>query len=229
MKARMLLLTLALCFAGTALSFAQSPQMGTWKLDEAKSKIPAGLVKNSTVVYATDGDNVKVTTDGTTGDGKPMHTEWTGKFDGKEYPLTGDPTADSRSYKMIDEHKLDLTSKKSGKVINTGQVVVSADGKTRSLHLTGTDPQARRSLASPCTTSSRINSSLPRLGRCRCGRDFSPPALSPIPARTQHLSPKGRTTYRMVCVFLFTFPSKITCQAPKPLKPFKPKRIELAF
>ncbi len=42
MKARMLLLTLALCFAGTALSFAQSPQMGTWKLDEAKSKIPPG-------------------------------------------------------------------------------------------------------------------------------------------------------------------------------------------
>ena len=45
MKARMLLLTLALCFAGTALSFAQSPQMGTWKLDEAKSKTPAGLVE----------------------------------------------------------------------------------------------------------------------------------------------------------------------------------------
>ena len=38
MKVKMFLLTLALCFAGTALSFAQSPQMGTWKLDEAKSK-----------------------------------------------------------------------------------------------------------------------------------------------------------------------------------------------
>ena len=144
MKARMLLLTLALCFAGTLSSFAQSPQMGTWKLDEAKSKIPAGLVKNSTVIYATDGDNIKVTTDGTTGDGKPMHTEWTGKFDGKEYPLAGDPTADSRSYKMIDEHKLDLTSKKSGKVINTGHVVVSEDGKTRSLHLTGTDSAGKK-------------------------------------------------------------------------------------
>jgi len=84
MKARMLLLTLALCFAGTAASFAQSPQMGTWKLDEAKSKIPAGMVKNSTVIYAAEGDSVKVTTDGTGGDGKPIHTEWTGKFDGKD-------------------------------------------------------------------------------------------------------------------------------------------------
>jgi hypothetical protein len=144
MKARMLLLTAALCFAGPALSFAQSPHMGTWKLDEAKSKIPAGVVKNSTVTYANDGDNVKVTTDGTDGDGKPMHTEWTGKFDGKEYPLTGDPTADSRSYKMIDEHTLDLTSKKSGKATNSGHVVVSKDGKTRTLQLNATDSSGKK-------------------------------------------------------------------------------------
>ena len=144
MKVRMLLLTVALCFAGTALSFAQSPQMGTWKLDEAKSKIPAGMVKNSTVIYAADGDNVKVTTDGTGSDGKPLHTEWTGKFDGKDYPLTGDPTADSRTYKMIDEHTLDLTSKKSGKVMNTGHVVVSKDGKTRTLHLTANDSSGKK-------------------------------------------------------------------------------------
>jgi hypothetical protein len=144
MKARMLLLTAALCFAGTALSFAQSPHMGTWKLDEAKSKIPAGVVKNSTVTYANDGDNVKVTTDGTDGDGKPMHTEWTGKFDGKEYPLTGDPTADSRSYKMIDDRTLDLTSKKSGKATNSGHVVVSKDGKTRTLQMNATDSSGKK-------------------------------------------------------------------------------------
>ena len=144
MKARMFLLTTALCFAGTALSFAQGPQMGTWKLDEAKSKTPAGLPKNSTVIYAADGDNIKVTTDGTGSDGKPTHTEWTGKFDGKEYPLTGDPTADSRSYKMIDDHTLDLASKKSGKVTNTGHVVVSPDGKTRTLHLSATDSSGKK-------------------------------------------------------------------------------------
>ena len=144
MKARMLLLTVALCFAATALGFAQSPQMGTWKLDEAKSKIPAGFVKNSTVIYANEGDNVKVTTNGTDKDGKPQHTEWTGKFDGKEYPLTGDSTADSRSYKMIDEHTLELTNKKSGKATTSGRVVVSANGKTRTLHLTGTDSSGKK-------------------------------------------------------------------------------------
>jgi hypothetical protein len=144
MKAKMFLLTLALCFAGTALSFAQSPQLGTWKLDEAKSKTPAGFVKNSTVIYAADGDNVKVTTDGTSGDGKPMHTEWTGKFDGKDYPCTGDPSLDSRSYKMINEHTLELTNKKDGKVTTSGKVVVAKDGKTRTVHLTGTDSSGKK-------------------------------------------------------------------------------------
>jgi len=40
MKTRPILLTLALCFV-TALAFA-NPNMGTWKLNEAKSKIPQG-------------------------------------------------------------------------------------------------------------------------------------------------------------------------------------------
>ena len=143
MKVRTLLLTLALCFVGTAMSFAQDPQLGTWKLNEAKSKIPAGAVKNTTVVYAADGDNVKVTTDGTSGDGSPTHTEWTGKFDGKDYPLTGDTTADSRSYKKIDDHTLALSNKKAGKVTISGHIVVSADGKSRTAHLTGTDPTGK--------------------------------------------------------------------------------------
>src|SRR5580692_4371977 len=144
MKARSVVFALALCFIGAALTFAENPNMGTWKLDEAKSHIPAGFMKNSTVVYAADGDNVKVTTDGTDRDGKPMHTEWTGKFDGKDYPLSGDPTADSRSYRQINDHTLALANKKDGKVTTRGRITVSADGKTRTLRLTGTDSSGNK-------------------------------------------------------------------------------------
>jgi len=144
MKARNLILALALCFVGAAVCFADNPNMGTWKLNEAKSQIPSGFMKNSTVVYEAAGDNVKVTTDGTDKDGKPMHTEWTGKFDGKDYPLTGDPTADARSYKQIDDHTLALANKKGGKATTSGRIVVSADGKTRTLHVTGTDSAGKK-------------------------------------------------------------------------------------
>ena len=54
--------------------------------------------------------------DGTDAEGKPTHNEWTGKFDGKDYPLTGDPSADTRSYKVVNDNTTDLTNKKDGKV-----------------------------------------------------------------------------------------------------------------
>jgi hypothetical protein len=144
MKARTLLLTLALCFIGAAVSFADNPNMSMWKLNEAKSKIPAGFVKNTTVVYEAAGDSVKVTTDGTDKNGNPSHTEWTGKFDGKDYPLTGDPAADSRSYKTIDDHTMMLANKKDGKVVVSGRIVISADGKSRTLRATGTDAAGKK-------------------------------------------------------------------------------------
>ena len=143
MKARNFLLTLAMCLVGTAVSLAQNPSMGTWKLNEAKSKVAAGLMKNSTVIYEVDGDNVKVTTDGTR-DGKPIHTEWTGKFDGKDYPVTGDSAADMRSYTKVDDHTLAIANKKDGKVVMSGRITVSADGKTRTGHMTGTDSSGKK-------------------------------------------------------------------------------------
>ena len=137
MKTRSTILTIVVCFAGLSLSFAQNPQLGTWKLNEAKSKVPAGMMKNTTVTYTEEGDSVKVTTDGTTGDGSPLHTEWTGKFDGKDYPLTGDPSADMRAYVKVDDHTLTLENKKGGTVTTHGKIVVSADGKTRTLTTSG--------------------------------------------------------------------------------------------
>jgi hypothetical protein len=136
MKVRKIALTLALCLAGVAVCYA-SPQMGTWKLNEAKSKFPAGATKNTTVVYSAAGDQIKVTTDGTNGDGKPVQSEWTGEFDGKDYPLAGDASS-TRSYKQVNARTLELTNKKDGKVTSTGRAVVSADGKTRTVTLTWT-------------------------------------------------------------------------------------------
>jgi hypothetical protein len=144
MKTRTVVLTLLTCAVGVTLSFAANPNMGTWKLNEAKSTIAAGNPKNVTVVYEAAGDNVKVTVDGVDGQGKPAHNEWTGKFDGKEYPVTGDPSSDARAYKQIDDHTLALTVKKGGKVTVTGRVAVSADGKSRTVTASGTDAMGKK-------------------------------------------------------------------------------------
>jgi hypothetical protein len=144
MKARATVLTLALCFVGVAVCFAADAFIGTWKLNDAKSKFSPGSSKNITVVYEAVGDNVKVTIDGTDGSGKPTHNEWTGKFDGKDYPVTGDPNADTRALKKINDHTLTVDVKKGDKVVTTGRIVLSADGKTRTVTTTGTDPKGNK-------------------------------------------------------------------------------------
>jgi hypothetical protein len=145
MKTRLCFLTFAALFAAIAVCLAaEDVNMGTWKLDEAKSKIAAGAPKNTTVVYEAAGDSVKVTVDGVEADGKPSHNEWTGKFDGKDYPVTGDPTTDTRSYKRIDAHTLALTNTKDGKVTTTGRITVSADGKTRTVTTSGKDASGKK-------------------------------------------------------------------------------------
>ena len=144
MKLRTSVLTLALCLVAAAVCFAASDaQMGTWKLNEAKSKI-AGKARNNTVVYEAAGDSVKVSIDGVDADGKAVHTEWTGKFDGKDYPVTGDPTGDSRSYKEVNDHTLTFVAKQGGKVTITGRISVSADGKTRTVNNTLTDATGKK-------------------------------------------------------------------------------------
>lgn len=144
MRAKPMLLSFALCLFTTTVCMAQDQTMGTWKLNEAKSKLAAGIAKNHTVVYEAAGDSVKVTVDGTNSDGSAAHNEWTGKFDGKDYPVTGDPTSDTRAYKKASAHTLDMTIKKGGKVTVTGQIVVSADGKSRTVTTNGTDPQGKK-------------------------------------------------------------------------------------
>jgi len=143
MKTRTRVLTLALCFLAAAVCLASDIQMGTWKLNEAKSKIAAGAPKNSTVVYEASGDSIKVTIDGTAPDGTATHSEWTGKFDGKEYASTGNPNEDMRSVKQINDHTLHVTSKKGGKIVLTAHVVVAADGKSRTVTTKGTDAQGK--------------------------------------------------------------------------------------
>ena len=145
MKARARLLSFAILFAAAAVCVAaDNVNMGTWKLDEAKSKISAGAPKNTTVVYEAAGDSVKVTVDGIDANGNPTHSEWTGKFDGKDYPVTGDLIADTRSYRRINTRTLALTSKKGGKVTLTGRIVVSADGRTRTVTTSATDSKGKK-------------------------------------------------------------------------------------
>jgi hypothetical protein len=143
MKVKLIFAMLIVCLA-TAAVFAADAFTGTWKLNEAKSKMGAGAVKNTTVTYEVMGDTIKVTLDGVSSDGKATHDEWTGKYDGKDYPVTGNPMTDTRAYKKVNDHTLEATGKKGDKVVLTAKITVSADGKTRTVVSTQTTADGKK-------------------------------------------------------------------------------------
>ena len=98
-KTRIAVLAAALSFTAVVACFAANPHMGTWKLNEAKSKLAPGMGKNTAVTYTEQGDKIKVTVDG------------------------------------VD---------KDGKVLWTGRITVSADGKSRTVAVNGTDAQGKK-------------------------------------------------------------------------------------
>ena len=143
MKIKMILLALFVFFAGTVVASAQNPHMGTWKLNEAKSKLPKGATKNHTVIYEAAGDQIKVTVDGVDGSGTAIHSEWTGKFDGKPYALTGDPAGDMRSYRTVNRRTLSLRSTKAGKLTTTAIITVAPNGKSRTVKASSKNAQGK--------------------------------------------------------------------------------------
>jgi hypothetical protein len=131
-------------FMGSAACFAANPHMGTWKLNEGKSKLAPGLGKNITVVYAEMKDKMKVTVDGVDKDGKPTHSVWVGKADGKAYQSKGNLAWDAAVYKVVNDRTYDLTGMKDGKMLWTGKSTVSADGKSRTVTFNGTDADGKK-------------------------------------------------------------------------------------
>jgi len=144
MKKRTMFLIAAFCMSVVAASFAADNNLGTWKMNESESKIHAGVAKNTMVVYTAEGGSYKCVMDGVDGAGSPTHNEWTGKFDGKDYAIAGDPAADARAIQMIDARHYKLSNKKGAKATFTGTIEFSADGKTRTLTTHSTDASGKK-------------------------------------------------------------------------------------
>jgi hypothetical protein len=116
------------------------PQLGTWVLDIDKSTFNFGPIPRSeTRVFTMVGENLKFTSDGFDAGGKPWHSEYIAKLDGKDYPISGSQDFDSISLKRVDPFVLEVRMKKAGKVVVTGTRVISKDGKTATVTNTRTN------------------------------------------------------------------------------------------
>ncbi|MNC98065.1 hypothetical protein D3C83_159180 [compost metagenome] len=56
--------------------------------------------------------------------------EWTGKFDGKDYPMQGLDYVMTNAYRTIDDRSYEIGVKVDDSITSTSRVSVSPDGKT---------------------------------------------------------------------------------------------------
>ena len=123
---------------------ATDPASGTWELNLAKSKFsPGPPPKSQTRTFQVTGADVKYTLKGIDAEGKPTLVQYTAKYDGKDYPVSGSQDFDAISLKRVDAGTAQATLKKGGKVIQTATRVVSKDGKTLTLTTIGTNAKGQ--------------------------------------------------------------------------------------
>ena len=122
-----------LAFSATGWA-QQNPRMGTWKANYDKTSPPAtpDTTRPSYVVtrepYGKDGE--KWTGDQVTAQGEKIHAAYSAEYDGKDYPVTGDPRRDTVSIKRVGANALVQTYKKDGKVTGVNIQLPSRDGRT---------------------------------------------------------------------------------------------------
>ena len=125
---------------------SQDPWIGTWKLNTAKSKYdPGPAPRSSTLTMTAANGAIKQTVETIPASSfLPSRSELTAKFDGQDAPVKGNPNADTSAYKRIDGRTYEVISKLGGKVTLTSRVVISADGKTRTVTQTGVNAQGQK-------------------------------------------------------------------------------------
>jgi hypothetical protein len=123
------------------LSSADDPFSGTWILNLSKSKIPppVPVPKSQIARVIVVVSEIEITEEVVNDSGERLTIHVKAKFDGKDYPITGTPSADTVAYQRVDRNTIKGVGKKSGKVIMHETVVVSPDGKRMTSTYSGTD------------------------------------------------------------------------------------------
>src|SRR6266705_3596327 len=114
---------------GPIMAKQMAPDLGTWKLNIAKSTFKlTPAIKSETAKVEPWENGRKFSADIVDAQGNKMRIEATFKFDGKDYPIKGSPMLDAVSAKRIGERGTESVLKKDGKVILSAKSVISFDG-----------------------------------------------------------------------------------------------------
>jgi hypothetical protein len=116
---------------GTVAAGQTAPWFGTWQADPASSsRGQASPYKRVTLTIApTADDGLTVVYDMVGVRGGVTHLEWTGRFDGRDYPVQGADTVLTNAYRRVDDHSYVIDVRVDGVSAATARATVSPDGQ----------------------------------------------------------------------------------------------------
>jgi hypothetical protein len=134
----------------------RDPYTGIWKLNLAKS---GGDARTQTLTIRADGSEEMYRSELVSADGRRQVTNYTAKYDGREYPsrtVVTDPRTpggsasrnDSVMLKKIDERTRERHWKQDGRIVRILRRVVSADGRTMTSQIVDVDANGQETVAS---------------------------------------------------------------------------------
>jgi hypothetical protein len=130
---------LVTCIFAVGLLAADSPFVGTWKLNLEKSKLATtGIGQTSVTIEATP-TGLKTTVTGVNAKGEPVNFNYEATLDGKAATITGSPQYDSVALQQVDSNHLTATGSKDGKVVYTDHRDISKDSKTMTIQRDATN------------------------------------------------------------------------------------------
>jgi len=132
-------LTMCLGSLWPSAALDPAPYFGTWnQVLEKSSPQSTSTYKRITSHIEPWEDGLRVTYDLVGKRGGITHMEWTGKFDGRDYPMQGVDNLLTNAYRKLDDRTYEIVIKVEGKVQATARVMVSPDGKN--LHVATETP-----------------------------------------------------------------------------------------
>ena len=109
---------------------SESPFNGTWKFNPSKGQLTPPIPKSDVAHIQADDETFKFSDETVDADGKETKSSYEAKFDGRDYPIVGDPDHGTVSLQRVSDHEIKVTVKKGNKVDSELDVVISKHGRT---------------------------------------------------------------------------------------------------
>lgn len=100
-----------------------------WRLNKSRSNIPA-ITKSQILTIQLDGDSVTMHDEIVNDQDQTLVISLSGKLDGKDYPVSGTPFADTVSFQRTSPRVIEGIAKKDGQVRVRETAVLSESGES---------------------------------------------------------------------------------------------------